>query len=98
MCHRYVDVSTVDDATSKLIGKHITSTGASFLEVVFGPCRCLYFFFIKLLIFLSECVTSNVISVLILLVMYSLDHFSVGSSFRLKKASGRWTADLSNRR
>ncbi|KAM0928879.1 hypothetical protein ACQ4PT_001940 [Festuca glaucescens] len=28
----YVDVSTVDDATSKLIGKHITSTGASFLE------------------------------------------------------------------
>ncbi|XP_037405724.1 glyoxylate/succinic semialdehyde reductase 2, chloroplastic-like isoform X2 [Triticum dicoccoides] len=28
----YVDVSTVDDATSKLIGKRITSTGASFLE------------------------------------------------------------------
>uniref|UniRef100_A0A0E0C3S6 6-phosphogluconate dehydrogenase NADP-binding domain-containing protein n=1 Tax=Oryza meridionalis TaxID=40149 RepID=A0A0E0C3S6_9ORYZ len=28
----YVDVSTVDAATSKLIGKHITSTGASFLE------------------------------------------------------------------
>ncbi|KAL5228750.1 hypothetical protein ABZP36_017015 [Zizania latifolia] len=28
----YVDVSTVDTATSKLIGKHITSTGASFLE------------------------------------------------------------------
>ncbi|KAL5221764.1 hypothetical protein ABZP36_026477 [Zizania latifolia] len=29
----YVDVSTVDAATSKLIGQHITSTGASFLEV-----------------------------------------------------------------
>ncbi|KAF0916270.1 hypothetical protein E2562_005886 [Oryza meyeriana var. granulata] len=28
----YVDVSTVDAATSKLIGEHITSTGASFLE------------------------------------------------------------------
>nr|CAB3473348.1 unnamed protein product [Digitaria exilis] len=28
----YVDVSTVDGATSKLIGEHITSTGASFLE------------------------------------------------------------------
>ncbi|XP_037405723.1 glyoxylate/succinic semialdehyde reductase 2, chloroplastic-like isoform X1 [Triticum dicoccoides] len=32
VCRRYVDVSTVDDATSKLIGKRITSTGASFLE------------------------------------------------------------------
>ncbi|GJM94106.1 hypothetical protein PR202_ga10722 [Eleusine coracana subsp. coracana] len=28
----YVDVSTVDGATSKLIGERITSTGASFLE------------------------------------------------------------------
>ncbi|KQK08390.1 hypothetical protein BRADI_2g41630v3 [Brachypodium distachyon] len=28
----YVDVSTVDDVTSKLIGERITSTGASFLE------------------------------------------------------------------
>ncbi|XP_014753482.1 glyoxylate/succinic semialdehyde reductase 2, chloroplastic isoform X1 [Brachypodium distachyon] len=31
----YVDVSTVDDVTSKLIGERITSTGASFLEVNF---------------------------------------------------------------
>ena len=30
---RYVDVSTVDAATSKLICKHIKQTGASFLEV-----------------------------------------------------------------
>lgn len=30
---RYVDVSTVDAATSKLIGGHIKATGASFLEV-----------------------------------------------------------------
>ncbi|CAO2170398.1 unnamed protein product [Urochloa humidicola] len=29
---KYVDVSTVDGATSKLIGERITSTGASFLE------------------------------------------------------------------
>uniref|UniRef100_A0ACD5W134 Uncharacterized protein n=1 Tax=Avena sativa TaxID=4498 RepID=A0ACD5W134_AVESA len=28
----YVDVSTVDDVTSKFISRHITSTGASFLE------------------------------------------------------------------
>lgn len=28
----YVDVSTVDGVTSKLIGERITSTGASFLE------------------------------------------------------------------
>jgi len=32
----YVDVSTIDGATSKLIGERITSTGASFLEVVPG--------------------------------------------------------------
>ncbi|WVZ69976.1 hypothetical protein U9M48_018687 [Paspalum notatum var. saurae] len=30
----YVDVSTVDGATSKLIGEHIASTGASFLETL----------------------------------------------------------------
>ena len=30
---RYVDVSTVDGATSKLIGEHIKATGALFLEV-----------------------------------------------------------------
>lgn len=30
---RYVDVSTVDAATSKLISGHIKATGASFLEV-----------------------------------------------------------------
>jgi hypothetical protein len=35
----YVDVSTVDGATSKLIGERITSTGASFLEVVPEPCH-----------------------------------------------------------
>lgn len=32
-CFRYVDVSTVDVPTSKLISKHIKQTGASFLEV-----------------------------------------------------------------
>lgn len=95
VCRRYVDVSTVDDATSKLIGKRITSTGASFLEVVFGPCHCLYCCCIELLILLSGCVTRDVISVLLLLVQCLLDDFSVGSSFRLKKASRRWTADLS---
>lgn len=31
----YVDVSTVDVATSKLISTHIKSTGALFLEVSF---------------------------------------------------------------
>lgn len=30
---RYVDVSTVDGDTSKLINGHIKATGASFLEV-----------------------------------------------------------------
>lgn len=30
---RYVDVSTVDGATSKLINGHVKATGASFLEV-----------------------------------------------------------------
>lgn len=33
--YRYVDVSTVDGATSKLISGHIKSTGASFLEASF---------------------------------------------------------------
>lgn len=31
--NRYVDVSTVDGATSKLISEHIKATGALFLEV-----------------------------------------------------------------
>jgi hypothetical protein len=30
---RYVDVSTVDGATAKLISGHVTATGASYLEV-----------------------------------------------------------------
>lgn len=30
---RYVDVSTVDGPTSKLISRHMKATGASFLEV-----------------------------------------------------------------
>jgi len=34
MC-RYVDVSTVDVTTSKLISEHIKASGASFLEVLF---------------------------------------------------------------
>lgn len=31
--YRYVDVSTVDGPTSKLISNHIRATGALFLEV-----------------------------------------------------------------
>lgn len=35
---RYVDISTVDGATSKLINKHIKAAGASFLEVTKFLC------------------------------------------------------------
>lgn len=40
--YRYVDVSTVDGTTSKLISGHIKSTGASFLEA-----SCLLVLFLK---------------------------------------------------
>lgn len=51
--HRYVDVSTVDGATSKLICESVKKTGASFLEVnifyFLSPTCCLQNYFISLL-------------------------------------------------
>lgn len=91
--HRYVDVSTVDGATAKLINNHIKDTGALFLEVrYFG----FYFLFGN---YYLQCILSVPCHCTCVSVYFNLianyNAFLIGSSFRLQKACRRWAADFS---
>lgn len=98
--HRYVDVSTVDGPTAKLISKRIRATGAMFLEVrwiiknslSFSPFTIVRDFHIFPMNFATW----------LLYVKRIFNYIAngsavlIGSSFRLQKACRRRTAHISH--
>ena len=97
---RYVDVSTVDAETSKLINERITRTGASFLEVLLffrwimsRLIKDWWFWFFKgknVIILHSRNINKKRMRI------FSHDYtILIGSSFWLQEASRGWAIDIS---
>lgn len=97
---RYVDVSTVDGPTSKLICKRIRATGAMFLEVRWIIKKLSLFFSLyhckRLCHFSHELCNMIVICQRIFNYIANGSAFLIGSSFRLQKACRRRTAHISH--